>query len=60
MVLNGVIWGLPWAEFCMRLSTILSVGFLSPKVFNFNQNRGLMKVLGGHKNGKILYIAIYI
>ena len=36
MVITRVIWGPPWPEFCMHLSTILSKVFLSPKVFNFN------------------------
>ena len=60
MVITRVVWGPPELYFGMYLSTILSMGFLSPKVFNFNQNRGFLKVLGGHKMGKILYIAIYI
>ena len=60
MVIIGVIWGPPWPEFGVCRSTILSIGLLSPKVFNFNYNRGFLKVLGGHKMEKILYIAIYI
>ena len=36
IVINGVVWGPPWPEFGMCLSTILSMGLLSPKVFNFN------------------------
>ena len=36
MVINGVIWGPPWPEFCMHLSTISTNIFLSPKVFVFN------------------------
>ena len=30
MVINGVIWGPPWSEFCMHLSFILTKIFLSP------------------------------
>ena len=52
MVINGVIWGPPWPEFCMHLSFILTKICLSPKVFVFNENMGFLKVLGGHKNAK--------
>ena len=36
LVMNGVIWGPPWSEFCMHLSTMSTMVFLSPKVFNLN------------------------
>ena len=47
MVINGVVWGPPWPEFCMHLSFISTNIFLSPKVFVFNQTMGFLKVLGG-------------
>ena len=36
MVITRVIWGPPWPEFGMYLTTILSNIFLSPKDPNFN------------------------
>ena len=60
MVITGVIWGPPWPEFGMCLSTILSMGFLSPKVFVFNKIKLFLMFLGGHKVAIILYIATYI
>ena len=47
MVINGVIGGPPWPEFCMHLSFILTKVFLSPKVFVFNEIMGFLKVFGG-------------
>ena len=55
MVMNGVIWGPPWSEFCMHLSFISTKIFLGPKVFNFNKIMGFLRVLGGHKNEKSAY-----
>ena len=36
IIINGVIWGPPWPEFCMHLSFILTKICLSPKVFVFD------------------------
>ena len=60
MVITRVIWGPPWPEFGMHLSTILSNIILSPKVFVFNKIKQFLRFLGGHKAAIILYIAIYI
>ena len=60
MVINGVIWGPPWPEFCMHLSTISTNILLSPKVFNFNEINKFLMFLGGHKVAKILYIGLPI
>ena len=60
IVITGVIWGPPGLYFGMHLSTILSMGFLSPKVFVFNKIKQFLMFLGGHKVAIILYIAIYI
>ena len=61
MVITRVIWGPPWPEFCMHLSFISSNIFLSPKVFNFNENIGFLRVLGDHKNAKSgVYIGLPI
>ena len=54
MVMNGVIWGPPWPEFCMHLSFISTNIFLTPKVFNFNKITGFLKVLGGIKMQNLL------
>ena len=35
-VITHVIWGPPWPEFGMHLSTISTKVFLTPKVFVFN------------------------
>ena len=54
MIINGVIWGPHGPEFCMHLSFISTNIFLSPKVFNFDENRGFLKVLGGIKMQNLL------
>ena len=58
MVITRVIWGPPWPEFGMYLSTILSNICLSPKVFVFNKIKLFLRFFGGHKSAKILKIAI--
>ena len=59
MVINWVIWGPRWLEFCMHLSIISTNILLSPKVFVFKEIKQFLRFLGGHKSAKILYIAIY-